>query len=389
MKGFISNGITLVKRECVTLLYYVMRIFPIKNNKIVISNYAGNGYGDEGKYIYEALGTEKENYDIVWLCKKEDTKMPQGIRCVKYLSLKSIYEQATAKIWIDNRRKPGYVRKRKEQYYIHTWHGGGPCLKMIEKDAVETLNPNYVRSAIRDSKMANVMVSGSDWRTKNMKESFWFSGEILKCDLYYHYNKGIDDNKVKKNVYSYFNLKEETHILLYAPTFRKNENLDCYDIDYERLIKVLEETYGGKWVIILRLHPNIADLNNRIIYTDEVLNGSLYPQIVDLIIACNFMITDYSGCMFKAMKLQKRVLIYASDYSTYTTNDRGMYFDIRKLPAPYSENMDQLLKNIQTFNDNKYEDERSNFIDSIGYYDDIGPELVASRIKDVVDGRIR
>lgn len=88
------------KGEIAKLLFYIFRLFPIKNNKIVIDNYAGKGFGDNGKYIALELlkRNDKNKYDIVWITKDLESHFPKGIRVVPYISLKSIYEQATAKI---------------------------------------------------------------------------------------------------------------------------------------------------------------------------------------------------------------------------------------------------------------------------------------------------
>ena len=142
-----------------TFIYYLFRIFPIKNNKIVISSYYGKGYGDNGKYICQELLKSGRNLDIVWLS-EEKQEFPNQIRVAKYKSVKSIYEQVTAKVWIDNCRKRSYVRKRKKPYYIMTWHGGiGP--KKVEKEAERQLPRHYIKAAQRDSKMANLFVAES------------------------------------------------------------------------------------------------------------------------------------------------------------------------------------------------------------------------------------
>ena len=379
--------ITYIKAKIIVLLFYIFRIFPIKKNKIVFSSYAGQAYGGEGKCIYEAMGEEKNLYDIVWICRNTSLKAPKDIRLVPYLSLKSIYEQITAHVWIDNRRKASYVRKRKNQYYIQTWHGGGPCLKWVEKDAQVTLSPNYVKSATRDSQMANVLVSGSEWRTRNMLQSFWYDGEIVKCDLYKKYNGDMDLGILKNEVMNYFGIDIETKLFLYAPTFRKDGNLECYEMDYAKVIKTLSIKYGGTWKVIVRLHPHITKLHSNLKYSEFILNGSLYPQIENLILASEFLVTDYSGCMFNGFKLKRKVLLYALDLEHYLKEERGMYFDIKRTPAPFADSMDRLINNIINFDDLKYEQDRKEFIKNIGYYESTGPELVAERIKNVMLGR--
>ena len=154
----------VVKEKIVAFVFYIMRIFPIKKDKIVVSSYLGQGYGDNGKYIVEQLLKQEKHYDIVWLLRDSNNGFPEGVRSVRYLSIRSVYEQATAKVWIDNRRKPDYVRKRKGQFYLATWHGG-LALKRIEKDAPEALPSHHIKAAKRDSRMVDLFLSNSSWLT--------------------------------------------------------------------------------------------------------------------------------------------------------------------------------------------------------------------------------
>ena len=74
-----------------------------------------------------------------------------GIRKVKVTSLRYIYELCTSKIIITNFRTTDTFIKRKDQYYIQTWHSS-LRLKQIEKDTESTLPKDYVNMAKKDLK---------------------------------------------------------------------------------------------------------------------------------------------------------------------------------------------------------------------------------------------
>ena len=237
----------------VSALYRIFDLFPIQKNKVVISSYFGLGYGDNGKYIVEELLKRKNKYDIVWLAKSGDCLFPAGVRYVPFKSLRSIYEQCTAKIWIDNRRKRGYVVKRKKQIYINTWHGY-MGIKKLEKDAEAKLSRSYVNEAKHDSQMVDYFVSGSRWETNCIRKSFWYDGTILECgyprsDILFH-GRNVPDVKAK------LGLKPDDKILLYAPTFRKSldkESFAVYAMDWEKVLSALTQKFGGHWVGMIRL----------------------------------------------------------------------------------------------------------------------------------------
>lgn len=265
-------------------------------------------------------------------------------------------------------------------------YGGGPCLKYIEKDAT-ALPAEYVAYARNDSKMADLMISGSKWRTNNIKSSFWYDGEIIECDLMKN-EDNRSDCEICDEVFNFFDeLGANDNILLYAPTFRADHDLSCYHMDFEAVRRALIDKYGGEWKIIVRLHPNIANLDGFMTYSESIINGSKYPGINDLIVASKFLVTDYSGCMFEGFRLKTKVVLYALDLEHYTSNERGLYFDIRNLPSPLCENMEQFISCIRNFDEDKYEEQRQNFVDEIGYCKEPGPEIIADRVLEVIEER--
>lgn len=344
-------------------LYYLFRIFPINNRKIVITSYLGRGYGDNGKYIADELLRQGKGYDIVWLCKDMSEQFPKGIRVVNYRSLKSIYEQVTARVWIDNRRKPLFVRKRPGQFYIMTWHSN-IALKKVEKDVEDNLEPRYVASAKNDSKMIDLFLSGSRWETGCIRNAFWYDGPIKQCG-YPRQDPFVDaEGTFAQKIRSYYGIDPDAKILLYAPTFRQSKDeksLKAYKLDWTKTLAALEERFGGHWVGLIRLHPNVISLASKLDLPETVINVTEYNDMQELIVACDCLITDYSSTIMEAGIAKKIGLIYATDYDEYK-QDRDVYFDIQgELPFPFSDSDELLQKNILGFNSDDYYAELDKF----------------------------
>ena len=67
---------------------------------------------------------------------------------------------------------------------------------------------------------------------------------------------------------SRYGLAEDVKIIMYAPTFRGGSQGTDRTVetgqgfpDYGRLIKALEERFGGEWCVFLRLHPQLVARN--------------------------------------------------------------------------------------------------------------------------------
>lgn len=329
---------------------YFFLIFPINNKKIVISNYYGKGYGDNGKYIVEEILSQNLNYDIVWLLNKElfsNSNLPTGVRAVKYGSIRGLYELATAKVWIDNSRKHFYPPKRKEQFYIQTWHGG-LGVKSVEKDAEDKLPPSYVRTAKKDAKITDLMISNGRYITELFRSSFWYDGEILECG--FPRNDILIQNTVemKDKILRKLNLKSDTKYLLYAPTFRNNTSIKDYLFDFDAVREKMADKFGGLWVILLRLHPNISNMSNEIEYSDVLINATKYDDLQELLLISDAFMTDFSSCLSDFFLLKRPIFLYCTNYNEYI-NERGFNTDIRSLGFPLAENNEELLRNIEEF----------------------------------------
>lgn len=352
----------------VKILFAICWLVPIRRNKIVICSYMGKGFGDNGKYIATKLHEMSNDIDIVWLVNEQCNcdEFPDFIRTVRNDSLKGIYELATARVWVDNCRKQLFEAKRKGQFYIQTWHGG-IALKRIERDVADKLSRRYVMASKADSKMADVFVSNSEFCTNMYENKFWYNGKIIECgsprnDIFFKDNKSIN-KKVKKIL----GVKNDCHIALYAPTFRGNVDdslLKC-NINCEQLISTLNNKFGFEWVVLVRLHPNISNLNKNLHYNERIIDATNYSDMYELMYASDILITDYSSSMFEFALSKKPCFLFATDVTEYM-NDRNFYFDYYKLPFQVATTNDELTEVINNFNDGTYINKIKTFFSNIG-----------------------
>lgn len=366
---YLKNLIHFVLDYFIKVLSLLFRFFPIDSNKIVFCCYMGKGYGDNLKPICEELlNVENVDFDIVWVLNKSNYNkdMPKGIRKVKYKSLRYLYELTTSKIWIDNSRKEFVPFKRKNQYYIQTWHAG-LCLKKVEKDAELVLPKFYIRRAICDSKNADLFISNSLWETKLYNDSFWYNGRILedgipRNDILINSTKHV---KIKQEVYKKFNINPNKRILLYAPTFRNDFSLNAYNLDFNEFLTYLNKTTKAEWTLLLKLHPNISEKSYGLNIPKDSIDVSNYGDLYELMISSDMLITDYSSLMFDYGYLNKPLFLYASDVADYL-NDRGFYFDYYKLPFPVATNIEELISVYNKYNKTTYINNLKKFYNDVG-----------------------
>lgn len=355
--------LSAIRREITGLPYRMVNLFfslfPIKPNKILIDY----PFHRESSAVSDRLLFESKGYDIVYGTDKE-IETTSDIRYARPKSLKYIYELATAGVWVDSIRKEIWVHKRNKQLYIQTWHAP-VSMKKIELDAANSLPEFYLRMAVKDSKMADYMVAESKQHERLMRSSFWYNGPIIQGEFKDGLFKEVDRRGIINKLSAY----GIDHFVLYAPTFRLDKNTDCYNLDYGRLILELKKKYGGTWGVIIRLHPIVSNKCGEIEYSENIINGTTYNNLMDLISISDVLITDYSSCMFYAYRLRKKVYIYASDFDEYMNNDRGSYLRYEELPGIVSKSNDELMTAIEQFDDNKYLSQVDVFNNTLGYFE--------------------
>lgn len=351
------------------VLYFVMRVFPVKRNKIVCCNMKGKRYGDNPKYIVDEIIRQKLDYEIVWLMKDEyDADLPKGVRRGKYNILSCAYELATAKFWIDSNTKQLGTLKRKNQYYIQTWHGSYGLKKMY--GAIPDKITFFDRCIVQyNSKIMDLILSNSKFSTKIYREAFWYDGKMLECgspknDIFFE-----DSMRYVEKVKDFFGLKDEK-LVLYAPTYRDDYRTEDMYMDFERLRINLRQRFGGEWVVLIRLHPNnMADAAKFITYTERVINATGYNVMQELLVASDLLISDYSSCMFDFVTKKAPCFMFATDVQRYR-DERDFYFNLRELPFPLAENEEELERNILEFDERKYIKDLEQLFTKVGLCDD-------------------
>jgi len=349
-------------KECGRLL----KCLPVSRRKIVFNNFYGKGYGDSPKYIAEEIHRRGLDVDMVWLVNDLNLECPPVIRKVKLQSLKASFELSTAKMIVSNVRATLPYKKKRSQYYIQTWHGS-VAFKAIEKDAVDKLRPDYVREAVADSKSINLFLSSNSIQTREIQSCFWYDGEIFESGSPRN-DMLFKSDDVKCSIRQNLGLSPDTKVVLYAPTFRDDFRMDVYNLNLTEVCNRLGSRLGGCWIALARLHPNVTEAGV-VAYSDTVLNASSYPDMQELLLIADVLITDYSSTIYDAAIMNKLVLLYAPDLDDYKSN-RGLkqvYFDF---PTRICQTADELFSFVDELDMAAYHARLRAFLSNVRIFDD-------------------
>lgn len=343
----------------------------IESNKIVMSY---GEYGGHAKYITKQLLRLRNDLDIVWLVYEPQMEAPEGVRLVFKNNMKRyIYEMETAKIWLNDVTVHKYIIKRQNQIYIQTKHWSSITLKKFGLDDKSSCVSAEIESLVkRNGEMMDYLFSGSEFDEETYRSGYAFQGKAVRIGS--ARSDILFDKYVKQKVYSKFCLKPETQVLLYVPTYRHKEYIENrsmkVSLDFNGLLDVLRQKYGGEWYLFVRLHPRISFEKSGIKESKWIINAGNYPDSEELVAASDIMVTDYSSIMFEGAFVKKPIFLYAPDKEEYIDGERGLWLDYDSLPFPIAETNDKLRHVIMDFDRRKYEEDVTNFLDRYGVHED-------------------
>lgn len=375
----------IYKKVVFNLANKIFRMFsvviPIKKNLVIFESFLGMSYACNPRYIYEEMlkNTRCKVYEYAWCFEKniDRSMVAEKPKFISRGTLAYYYYLLRADILVTNSRLPSFFVTNKKTRYIQTWHGT-PIKKLaLDQENVYLKNKTtneYRRDFVNASKQWTFLISQNNLSTKVFQTAFQFEREKIfelgypRCDIIVKHDELLI-MRIKKQLRINCNKK----IILYAPTFRDNQhdkNRYSYklELDLNKVLQVL----GDDYVIVLRLHYLISKAISGQVYSKNVIDASNYPDISELYIISDLLITDYSSVMFDFALTDKPMFFYMYDLSEYRDVLRGFYFDIDKLPGPILETENELINALSTKNDYsiEYKEKYSAFKKEYTYLDD-------------------
>lgn len=177
-------------------------------------------------------------------------------------------------------------------------------------------------------------------------------------------------------------------IAVYAPTFRDGDESYPYDmIDVKAVMDGLHQKGSSEWVMVIRLHPNVACQSARFQYGEKVLDGSKYTDPQELFLMADLLITDYSSVMMDFGLMKKPVFLFVPDLEVYK-RARGVRGFFEDLPFPRCRSNEELENAILSFDELSYQKALKCFTETYyrNFSDGHASERVVERIKQVING---
>ena len=238
----------------------------------------------------------------------------------------------SARFIISNDVLPEEFDKSDGATYLQTWHG--TPLKRIGYDVADPQFPDheyhYETELARDVARWDVLLSANAYSTEILPRAFRYDGPVLETG--YPRNDLLsspDRDTVRERVRVALEAPAGVCVVLYAPTWRESFTMEL-ELDLEELHAAL----GREFVVLTRAHGLTAD-NSDFGDGPGWRDVTRWPEISELYLAADVLLTDYSSAMFDFAVTGKPQVFYTYDLDDYRDRMRGFYFDFEAdAPGP-------------------------------------------------------
>ena len=323
--------------------YQLDRKRPLAN-AVLFESFQGKVIGDSPYDIYLGLKDARPDLQFIWVTAPA-TKAPAGTTGVAFGSAAYLRALATSKYLVNNSNFPPYFRKAAGQIYLQTWHG--TPLKRLGRDiAQNNLTKSYLDTMDREAKAWDYLISPNAFCTEIFPTCFGYAGQILETG--YPRNDKLTNatEDERKRIRESIGVSDPSvTVVMYAPTWR----------DYSR-------TATGNWQSVFYLDENLELPEGfKLIYrghsntheahkdggSERFIDVTRYPNITDLYLAADVLITDYSSVMFDYTVTGKPIIFMTPDLERYRA-ERGFYFDFEtEAPGPILNTQEEVVAALQ------------------------------------------
>ncbi len=325
-------------------------------NAVLFEAFDGKVVGDSPLDIFNALKIARPDLDFFWTVKTGVTA-PAGAVGLKYGSREWLKVLSTAKYLVNNSAFPWYFKKVSGQVYLQTWHGT-PLKRLVRDIEAGKVSAQYLSTMRKEAAAWDYLISPSSYATKCFESAFGFpikGGKGKTLEVGYPRNDRLSASAeervaVRNRVRKQLGVKSaQTQLVLYAPTWRDTNRNAVGTLQTVNHIDAATKMPKG-FQLMYRGHSMTLDAHN-----SKTAKGAIdvtdYPDITELYLAADVLITDYSSVMFDFAVTGKPMIFLTPDIEKYVA-DRGFYFDfVAEAPGPICHTTAEVIGALENINE--------------------------------------
>jgi teichoic acid ribitol-phosphate primase len=322
----VASIVSSARSWVVLLTWYVARLLP-QRERVVLATSNGTNLDGNLRCIAAEMRARKPPLPVVVFAYNKQA----GVR--RFVGdMVAAYHIGTARLFVvdDYFFATSVVGARPGSATVQVWHACGAFKNMgLSRHDRRTLMKRRAPDPAAFSRNYNMFLASSKRTAECYAEAFGQPLEKFVCDL------GIPRTDIlfghepsaQETIKRKLRIPTDRKVILYAPTFRGSvasarspNNLD---------LPTLQRVLGRDHVVLLRRHPHARSATR--LEPDLggfVIDASDYPEVNELMLISDILVTDYSSVIFEFALLNRPIAMFAPDLPEHEA-DRGFYFDYR------------------------------------------------------------
>ncbi|KUM41128.1 hypothetical protein AR539_00325 [Arthrobacter sp. EPSL27] len=317
---------------------------------VLFESFAGKSCTDSPRALSDALHARSPAVPIFWSISDFSVEYPDYAVPVLRGSREWFTRLKTSGTVVNNNSFPAYFQKSEGQRYVQTWHGT-PLKKLARHAPTRYLSASYRRRMEREALMWDVMIAQNGFAADVLADAFGYGGDVLTLGYPRNDTLATEDRVSRaQQIRRDLGISPNKIVVLYAPTWRDNvkdasrRHALVAHLDFGRA----RESLGSEHVFLLRGHHNVAGGSATRVGAN-LIDVSMYPEVNDLILASDLLVTDYSSIAFDYCVTDKPMYFLVPDLSEYRDEIRGFYLNWEaEAPGPLCVDTDELCDAIRS-----------------------------------------
>ena len=286
-------------------------------NAVFFESFYGQNASCNPLAIDRAIARLRPDVARYWSVTDASVSVPSGATALIEGSSEWWRIRGSARLLVVNDWLRKRLRKRRYQTVLQTWHG-----TMLKKLALSRVRLG-LRSAIatlRERGRWDILLAQNPYSRGIFRRAYAFTGSV--------WEEGYPRDDVLLTgdaaaIRDRLGISSGVTVLLYAPTWRDDRPDHVDHLDVARFADLL----GDEYVTLIRGHSRTL-LPGEDVRAPNVLDVTGYPDVSELFLVADALITDYSSVMFDFTVTGKPVYFFTPDLDHYREKLRGFYFDL-------------------------------------------------------------
>ncbi len=304
---------------------------------VFFESFYGQGASCNPRAIDRALAKLRPDVARYWSVVDASVEVPAGAIALIEGSEQWWRIRGSARLLVVNDWLRKRYRRRRGQKVLQTWHG--TPLKRIALDR-GGVHPRTAVATVLERLRWSILLSQNPYSTRVFRSAYRFFSPVWeegypRNDLLLSGDGGALRHRL--------GIAPEAIVVLYAPTWRDDRPGEADQLD----VAAFGAALGAGYVTLLRGHSRSLAPGSDVL-AENVIDVTSYPEVSELFLVADILVTDYSSVMFDYSVTGKPIFFFAPDLESYRDRLRGFYFDLAPVaPGPLVQDPARLVEAIK------------------------------------------